>query len=158
MSEREMFEMSFNRPSNYFKLDAASQWAIDKGLGILDWTGDNLSEADMERFRAHYNPDKKKKITFMPFRKDVKNKIGKEKLLAALNDAHHDYLFATKITEDYEVLTFTEKSDPKKTGTVLPVALEYPITEDNLSTISNIVDSMLKFYEYHSLAAAKIGK
>lgn len=54
MTEREMFEKSFQRPSNYFKLSAESQWAIDKELGILDWNGDDLSEEDERRFKEHY--------------------------------------------------------------------------------------------------------
>jgi len=54
-TEREMFETSFRRPSNYFKLSGEQQWAIDKELGILDWTGDDLSEEDIKRFWAHYD-------------------------------------------------------------------------------------------------------
>jgi hypothetical protein len=54
MTEREMFEKSFQRPKNYFKLGADEQWAIDKRLGILDWNGDGLTEADIKRFQAHY--------------------------------------------------------------------------------------------------------
>ncbi len=54
MTEREMFERSFDRPRNYFALSPEEQWAIDKRLGILDWEGGNLSEADQERVRAHY--------------------------------------------------------------------------------------------------------
>ena len=53
-SEREMFELSFQRPTDYFKLSAQTQWAIDKSLGILDWDGYGLSEADMTRFKNHY--------------------------------------------------------------------------------------------------------
>lgn len=149
-----MFEMSFNRPSNYFKLSVERQWEIDKSLGILDWMGDNLSHGDQKRFDAHYNSNKPNMVCVeeQAFQGESE-KYGKEDLLAALNDAYRDYLFDIRITEDYEVLTFTKKGDPKKTSTVLPVALEYPLTEDNLSTISNIVDSMLKFYEYHTLAA-----
>ena len=44
MSEIEMFEKSFQRPSNYFKLSGERQWEIDKNLGILDWMGDGLSK------------------------------------------------------------------------------------------------------------------
>lgn len=55
MTEREMFEKSFERPSNYFELSGHKQWAIDKKLGILDWEGADLSEEDKERFRNHYN-------------------------------------------------------------------------------------------------------
>jgi len=54
MSEREMFEKSFQRPSNYFKLSEERQWEIDKNLEILDWDGDDLTEDDMIRFREHY--------------------------------------------------------------------------------------------------------
>lgn len=54
MSEREMFEKSFQRPKNYFKLSARQQWDIDARLGILDWNGDGLSEADIKRFEEHY--------------------------------------------------------------------------------------------------------
>jgi len=54
MNEREMFEASFGRPSNYFNLSAESQWEIDKRLGILDWNGDDLSSEDVERFNNHY--------------------------------------------------------------------------------------------------------
>jgi hypothetical protein len=49
-----MFEKSFERPSNYFKLSAGEQWAIDKKLGILDWEGLGLTKEDMERFKKHY--------------------------------------------------------------------------------------------------------
>jgi len=54
MSEREMFEKSFERPSNFFKLSSSVQWEIDKKLGILDWKGEGLSEKDVERFNKHY--------------------------------------------------------------------------------------------------------
>lgn len=55
MNEREMFEKSFERPSNYFKLSPERQWEIDENLGILDWKGENLSEEDLERFKSHYD-------------------------------------------------------------------------------------------------------
>lgn len=54
MTEREMFEASFKRPTDYFKRSSQSQWSIDADLGILDWRGSGLSEEDMTRFRAHY--------------------------------------------------------------------------------------------------------
>lgn len=54
MTEREMFEKSFQRPKNYFKLTASHQWEIDSKLGILDWKGDGLSEEDIKRFEDHY--------------------------------------------------------------------------------------------------------
>ena len=54
MTESEMFEKSFERPTNYFKLTTREQWAIDERLGVLDWIGDDLSEEDRERYKAHY--------------------------------------------------------------------------------------------------------
>jgi hypothetical protein len=54
MTEREMFEKSFQRPKDYFKLSARQQWDIDSRLGILDWNGDGLTEEDLKRFDAHY--------------------------------------------------------------------------------------------------------
>jgi len=54
MNEREMFEKSFERPSNYVNLSARQQWAIDKKLGILDWAGEGLSKEDMKRLKDHY--------------------------------------------------------------------------------------------------------
>ena len=56
MTEREMFEKSFQRPTNFFYLTAEEQWDIDKTLGILDWEGFDLSEEDRERFKNHYKP------------------------------------------------------------------------------------------------------
>lgn len=57
MTEREMFEKSFERPSNYFSLSAAEQYIIDKQLGILDWIGDGLTKEDLNKFNAHYKKD-----------------------------------------------------------------------------------------------------
>jgi len=54
MNEREMFEKSFERPSNYFELSEQRQWEIDKELGILDWIGLDLTKEDEERFKKHY--------------------------------------------------------------------------------------------------------
>jgi len=54
MSERTMFEKSFERPRNYFELSGESRWEIDKRLGILDWTGEGLSKEDIKRFNEHY--------------------------------------------------------------------------------------------------------
>lgn len=55
MSEREMFEASFNRPANYFELNPGEQWHVDNRLGILDWQGNDLTKEDLVRFEAHYN-------------------------------------------------------------------------------------------------------
>lgn len=54
MTEKEMFEQSFNRPKNYFKLSERIQYEIDSELGILDWQGKDLSPEDIERFKKHY--------------------------------------------------------------------------------------------------------
>jgi hypothetical protein len=54
LSEREMFEKSFQRPKNYFKLTPRRQWEIDEDLGILDWKGDGLNKEDKKRFKEHY--------------------------------------------------------------------------------------------------------
>ena len=35
MTERQMFEKSFQRPSDYFTLPPQRQWEIDKDLGKL---------------------------------------------------------------------------------------------------------------------------
>jgi hypothetical protein len=54
MSQRDMFEKSFQRPRNYFRLNPQKQWEIDRKLGILDWNGDGLTDEDRKRFEAHY--------------------------------------------------------------------------------------------------------
>ena len=54
MNEKEMFEKSFERPTNFFELDGEEQWAIDKRLGILDWVGKDLTEDEKKRFKDHY--------------------------------------------------------------------------------------------------------
>jgi len=53
-TEQEMFELSFQRPKNYFKLSPERQWEIDSNLGILDWKGDSLTKEEKERFLNHY--------------------------------------------------------------------------------------------------------
>ena len=60
MSEREMFEKSFQRPTNYFKLSAREQWDIDTRLGILDWEGKGLTDDDRKRFQNHYKTKNEK--------------------------------------------------------------------------------------------------
>ncbi len=54
MTEREMFDRSFQRPRNFFHLSSGEQWTIDKALGILDWEGKDLSKEDVKRFKDHY--------------------------------------------------------------------------------------------------------
>ena len=55
MTEREMFHQSFKRPRNFLKLTEEERWEIDKKLGLLDWSGEGLSEQDMERIKNHYD-------------------------------------------------------------------------------------------------------
>jgi hypothetical protein len=54
MTEREMFEKSFQRPRNYFKLNIRERWRIDKELGILAWDETELSTEDRKRYYDHY--------------------------------------------------------------------------------------------------------
>jgi hypothetical protein len=54
MTEREMFEKSLERPSNFRKLSSEEQWDIDKRLGILDWQGEGLTDEDWKRIKEHY--------------------------------------------------------------------------------------------------------
>ena len=56
MDERQMFEASFRRPTNFSQLSEQRRWDIDAELGILDWRGDGLSAEDRARFKAHYDP------------------------------------------------------------------------------------------------------
>ena len=59
MNDREMFEKSFQRPSDFFELSGERQWKIDKELGILDWGGETMTKKDMTRFNKHYKKKKK---------------------------------------------------------------------------------------------------
>lgn len=52
--EREMFEKSFQRPTDFLKLSPERQWEIDKQLGILDWQGKYLTEEDMKKLKEHF--------------------------------------------------------------------------------------------------------
>jgi uncharacterized protein YnzC (UPF0291/DUF896 family) len=54
MTEREMFEKSFQRPKNYFKLSIQDQWSHQSSTGLLDWIGEDLTEEDLKRFKARY--------------------------------------------------------------------------------------------------------
>jgi len=53
--EREMFEKTFMRPRNYFKLTPKQQWDIDAALGILDWTGAGMTDEERTRYHRHYD-------------------------------------------------------------------------------------------------------
>jgi hypothetical protein len=54
LTEDEMFEKSFLRPKNFFKLHPSRQWDIDEALGILDWSGGNMTQEQRKRFEEHY--------------------------------------------------------------------------------------------------------
>lgn len=54
MDEYKMYITSFERPTNFFELSDERQWEIDKELGILDWSGTDLTKNEMKRFREHY--------------------------------------------------------------------------------------------------------
>ncbi len=54
MTQREMFEASFQRPKNFLELSMEERWAIDKKLGILDWNSSDLSHEDVKRIYDHY--------------------------------------------------------------------------------------------------------
>ncbi|MBS1722778.1 MAG: hypothetical protein JSS66_07330 [Armatimonadetes bacterium] len=54
LTQAQMLEKSFQRPSDYFELSAEIQWAIDKSLGILDWDG-AMTADERARFEAHYD-------------------------------------------------------------------------------------------------------
>jgi len=51
---RRMFNRSFQRPKDFFKLSASEQWAIDKRLGILDWDFHGWTQQDKDRYDYHY--------------------------------------------------------------------------------------------------------
>ena len=69
ISQKEMFEKSFQRPTNFFKLSGRQQWDIDANLGILDWEGGNLSDEEMKRFQDHY---KSKRISNVVKQSEIK--------------------------------------------------------------------------------------
>jgi hypothetical protein len=55
MTQLEMYEKSFERPSDFFQHEERIQWSIDRRLGILDWDGEMTTE-QRGRFNQHYNP------------------------------------------------------------------------------------------------------
>lgn len=57
-TEKELFEKSFGRPSNFWTITAEERWAIDKRLGILDWKGAYMDKEDRKRFHEHYDKPK----------------------------------------------------------------------------------------------------
>jgi hypothetical protein len=66
MTEAQMFEKSFERPSNYFKLSSREQWKIDSNLEILGWGGRECIHGTTckeceKRYQDHYKIKKEKK-------------------------------------------------------------------------------------------------
>lgn len=60
MTQKEMFEASFNRPHDYFLLSSKEQQEIDDRLGILDWEGTknlNLTDEELFRYVKHYRQE-----------------------------------------------------------------------------------------------------
>lgn len=53
-TEADMFERSFQRPRNFYKLPPDEQWQIDKELGILDWVSGKRTPTEKKRFAEHY--------------------------------------------------------------------------------------------------------
>lgn len=49
-----MFEKSFKRPRNYFRLSSKHQYEVDKKLGILNWDGTGIKENE-KLFKDHYD-------------------------------------------------------------------------------------------------------
>ena len=100
MNEREMFEKSFERPSNFFKLNGERQWEIDKELGILDWVGKRIYEKDIKRFNDYFG---------LPYEKYVlikrNNNITKEKIWNIIKKHHlHHYGDADSAIEELDRL------------------------------------------------------
>lgn len=86
MTNAEMFEKSFQRPQNYFKLSGEQQWNEDGRLGILDWDG-SCPHKHMEmcpdcykRFTDFYNNKEIKKEDLNPI-----TKADKHTLIALMN-------------------------------------------------------------------------
>jgi hypothetical protein len=49
----EHFRNALQRPHNYHELSSEQQWAIDKALGLLDWTGPR-DGYEFNRLREHH--------------------------------------------------------------------------------------------------------
>jgi len=60
MTHEEMFQAALRRPKNYFDLSEESQWEIDKGLGILDWSGPKTEEERRQIYEHHGLPYEEK--------------------------------------------------------------------------------------------------
>lgn len=56
MNQEEMFEKTFDRPSNYFLLSLEKRREIDSNLGILNWLPNrfDLSNEQFSKYQDHY--------------------------------------------------------------------------------------------------------
>lgn len=55
-NKKELFEKTFQRPKNFFNLPVEKMLAIDKKLGLVDWSGwFDLTDKEKQRFRDHYD-------------------------------------------------------------------------------------------------------
>lgn len=52
--EKKLYEKTFKRPKNYFKLPLTEQWSIDSKLGIMDWKGHGMNQEELSRYQKHY--------------------------------------------------------------------------------------------------------
>lgn len=99
MTNKEMFEQSFKRPTNYFKLSPERQWEIDKELGILDWNGSDLTEQEHLRYIFHYST------------KTQINKIKNKKFFEYLESNFPEYEINDEEGGGRVILSFNNKSD-----------------------------------------------
>jgi hypothetical protein len=52
--QKKIYEKTFKRPKNFFKLSVAEQWIIDEKLGISEWRAVGMNEEELKRYQAHY--------------------------------------------------------------------------------------------------------
>lgn len=141
MTEREMFERSFQRPKNYFRLSGSVQWEIDKSLGILDWAGENLTVKDKKRFKDHYeNLDESEKIDLSTLKifswvqsKKDKNVFGKEKRKHEVFD-DLDY-FLCEYNVETNILTYNG-------GHFSTISKQIPIDKITIQDLESLVKIM----------------
>lgn len=88
LTQEEMFEKTFQRPSNYFQLPDEQQWEIDENLGILDWNG-RMTREQSARYRKHW-----RLTTPKDWFKEPGHTISKEELKKRLHQAKEDQKIA----------------------------------------------------------------
>ena len=145
MTEREMFEKSFQRPKNYFQLPPEEQWAIDESLGILDWNGFGLSAEDNKRYKQHYLP--KRKPGTAATRKKAKYECSKELILQSILQAIRGINQQKLIVQELELPAYVQNFLKRKDLANLSHP-GYPLTIHYLNNISTIVASTKPPYKY----------